>query len=92
LIDPFPLEGVLVMPMVWYNSRIMSLDEITTDTLIEDIVDERPDLVGMLAKLGVVCVKCSDPFWGTIGDYCRIKNMDIDEIIGKISAEMKKEG
>ena len=80
------------MPMVWYNSRIMSLDEITTETLIEDIVDERPDLVGMLAKLGVVCVKCSDPFWGTIGDYCRIKNMDIDETIGKISAEMEKEG
>lgn len=70
----------------------MSINEITPDTLIEDIVSDMPDLVGLLAKLGVVCVKCSDPFWGTIGDYCRIKNMDVDEIIAKINTEMKKEG
>ncbi len=70
----------------------MDLDEITVDTLIEDIVYQRPDLVGMLARLGVVCVKCSDPFWGTIGDYCRMKNMNADEIIEKINNAMRKEG
>ena len=70
----------------------MDLDEITVDTLIEDIVYQRPDLVGMLARLGVVCVKCSDPFWGTFGDYCRMKNMNADEIIEKINNAMRKEG
>jgi len=71
---------------------IMDLDEITVDTLIEDIVYQRPDLVGMLARLGVVCAKCSDPFWGAIGDYCRIKNLDAEKIISQINETMKKEG
>ena len=70
----------------------MEMDEITVDTLIEDIVYQRPDLVGMLARLGVVCVKCTDPFWGTIGDYCHIKNLDTDAIITQINEAMKKEG
>jgi hypothetical protein len=64
------------------------MDEITADTSIEDIVRERPDLVGRLAKLGVVCQKCSDPFWGTLGELCRIKGLDVDEIIRQINESL----
>ena len=64
--------------------------EITGDTYIEDIFRERPDLVGLLAKLGVVCQKCSDPFWGTLGELCRIKGMDADKIIEQLKAADKE--
>ncbi len=62
------------------------MDEITADTMIEDIVTKRPELVGLLARLGVVCVKCSDPYWGTLGEYCESKGMDVAKIIEAIKS------
>ncbi len=68
------------------------MDEITSETYIEDIVRERPELVGLLARLGVVCQKCSDPFWGTLGELCRINGLDVDEIIRQVNTAGKEGG
>ena len=67
-----------------------AMDEVTADTYIEDIVHDRPDLVGFLAKLGLVCQKCSDPFWGTLGELCRIKGLDVEDIISQVNAAKTK--
>ena len=63
-----------------------TVEKINEDTYIEDITRERPDLIGHLAKLGIVCQKCSDPFWGTIGELCRLKNLDVNEILNAINS------
>ena len=76
----------------WESGKIpRAMVEVTADTLIEDIVAKRPDLVGLLAKLGVVCVKCSDPYWGTLGEYCRSKGLEVDSILREINS-LSKEG
>ena len=41
---------------------------ITRETYIEDLVREHPQSVNILMKYGVVCIKCGEPVWGTLGE------------------------
>ncbi len=52
---------------------------ITKDTYIEDMVKEYPQTVTLLMKRGVVCIRCGEPVWGTLGetmDRAKIENQD----------------
>ena len=40
--------------------------EITEKTLIEDLVRECPRAVVILRNLGIRCVQCGEPVWGTL--------------------------
>lgn len=49
--------------------------EITLDSSVEKLVEEYPKAVGWLVERGVICVVCGEPFWGTLGELIRQKNV-----------------
>lgn len=54
---------------------------IGANTFIEDLVNEHPELITPLAEIGIVCVACGEPVWGTLGDLILSKNInDPDEV------------
>lgn len=59
---------------------------ITLETYIEDMVKEHPETVTLLIRRGVVCIKCGEPVWGTLGEAMdRANIVDQDEIINELN-------
>lgn len=66
---------------------------ITKDILIEELVENHPETVQPLQEMGVRCVRCGEPVWGTLEENVRqkgLKNLDeivlhLNSIIGKAS-------
>ena len=60
---------------------------IEPDILIEELVEEYPQLVKPLMEMGIVCLLCGEPAWGTLKDQAEAKNItDIDGIVDKLNA------
>ncbi|MEW6050440.1 MAG: DUF1858 domain-containing protein [Candidatus Zixiibacteriota bacterium] len=53
---------------------------LSRDTLIEDLVQARPDAVGFLIEHGLPCVVCGEPFWGTLAELAQQKNFTDSQI------------
>jgi hypothetical protein len=56
-------------------------------TLIEDLVRNIPDSVGMMMKNGIKCLACGEPVWGTIESTAKEKGLsdpEIDKIVGEL--------
>ena len=53
---------------------------------IEDLVNEYPEVVSPLAEMGIVCIACGEPVWGTLNDLIISKGLDSsEEIIKKLN-------
>ncbi|HEC22528.1 MAG TPA: DUF1858 domain-containing protein [Chloroflexi bacterium] len=67
--------------------------EITADINVEELVVEFPEAIGFLADRGIVCIRCGEPYWGTLRELARTKNLDgqIDEIVRDLQAYLKEE-
>lgn len=63
------------------------MDEITLDTPVEILVSEHPEAAGWLTGKGIVCVRCGEPFWGTLGELMEKKNIKNP---GKILRELNR--
>ena len=62
--------------------------EVTEDTYIEDLVEERPKAVKYLLETDVVCIKCGAPVWETLGallDRHGIKGKERKRMITEIN-------
>lgn len=59
-------------------------NSIHEEMTVEELVDEYPSAVGFLQKEGVVCVKCGEPVWGTLGDTIRRKGLDVQATMAKL--------
>jgi len=60
-------------------------------TPIEDIVTEYPELVKPLMKMGVVCIECGEPVWGTLEDQIKEKGINnIKDTIEQLNKLIKK--
>ena len=60
---------------------------ITKDMLIEDLVEEYPQLVGPLKVEGIVCLACGEPVWGTLEEQAAEKGLtNIDDIVERMNA------
>jgi len=60
---------------------------ITLDMEIEDIVEKYPQTIRPMQEMGVQCMLCGEPVWGTLGE--RIKEKELtneDEIIERLNA------
>jgi len=60
--------------------------DINADLHVEDLVDEYPGAVGFLAERGVVCIRCGEPYWGTLRELAAAKGLGdrIDEIVQEL--------
>ncbi|MFQ6604650.1 MAG: DUF1858 domain-containing protein [Fidelibacterota bacterium] len=59
---------------------------IDSDIYIEDLVRDYPIVVKPLADMGLVCVYCGEPVWGTLGELIASKGVTKQErIIQKLN-------
>jgi len=48
--------------------KCISLEFIKSDMEIEDIVHKYPETIGPMQEMGVQCMLCGEPAWGTLGE------------------------
>ncbi len=64
---------------------------ITEKTIIEDLVEDHPELIVPLREYGIVCIACGEPVWGTLGELLEEKNIsDPEKIIDKMNKIIDK--
>ena len=57
---------------------------------VEELVERHPGAVGFLMDEGIVCMKCGEPVWGTLGELIAGKGMDVPDMIGKLERFLKR--
>jgi len=56
------------------------------EMLIEEIIETYPETVGPLQEMGVRCIRCGEPVWGTLEENVRQKEMNnLDEIVDRLN-------
>lgn len=59
--------------------------EITLDLRVDELVEAHPQAAGFLADRGVVCIVCGEPYWGTLGELMRHKQIaDPDSVLTQL--------
>ena len=61
---------------------------ITGNELVEELVEEYPEIVTLLRDEEIVCIVCGEPAWGTLKELVESKNKNIEEILEKINKEL----
>lgn len=63
----------------------MNLD---ADIDVETLVEQYPQAVGFLAERGIVCIRCGEPYWGTLRELAQTKGLgnQIEEIVHELTA------
>jgi methionine synthase II (cobalamin-independent) len=60
--------------------------QIKADMLIEDIVEQYPETIGPMQEMGVQCILCGEPVWGTLEEKVRDKGLtNLDEILDRLN-------
>ena len=59
---------------------------ITPDIDVEQLVEDYPKAVNFLADRGIVCIRCGEPYWGSLRDLAAVKHLDgqIDQIVDEL--------
>ena len=53
---------------------------------IEDLVNEHPEVIAPLSELGIICIACGEPIWGTMEELVNKKGLNnLDEILEKLN-------
>ncbi len=52
---------------------------------IEKLLEKYPGINAFLLEKGIVCVKCGEPFWGSLEQLIKSKGMDVDEVINHLN-------
>ena len=64
---------------------------IAGNVFIEDLVNDYPEVVSPLAEMGIVCIACGEPVWGTLNELINSKGLDNSvEIIEKLKNIIKE--
>ena len=59
---------------------------VSKDMTIEELVEKYPQTIKPLSEMGVKCIVCGEPIWGTIQENARSKGLtDLDGIILKLN-------
>lgn len=53
---------------------------------VEVLVERHPQAVSFLQKQGIICMKCGEPVWGTIGEAIERKGLEVEDVIAKLEA------
>ena len=63
------------------------------ETLIEEIVEQYPELIRPLREFGVVCIRCGEPIWGTLEQIATEKGIeDVDGIVTAMNRILAEKG
>lgn len=68
---------------------------ISRDIPIDELVQARPDAVGILINHGLPCVVCGEPFWCTLAELARQHGWDdekIDALVAQFNDSHGRQG
>jgi len=54
------------------------------------LIERHPEIVGWLADHDIVCIKCGEPYWGSIGDLIRSKGKDVAALLKELNARLAR--
>ncbi len=58
---------------------------------IEDIVEKYPETIGPMQEMGVQCMVCGEPVWGTLGERIKEKGLsNEEEILSRLNEVVAK--
>lgn len=52
---------------------------------VEDIVEKHPDSVAILTRMGVICIQCGAPIWGTLGEAVEAAGLEVEDVLGELN-------
>jgi hypothetical protein len=52
---------------------------------VEELIERHPGIVGFLMDHDIVCIKCGEPFWGSLGELVRSKGKDVDAVLRELN-------
>jgi len=66
--------------------------KIDKDMTIEEIVEEHPQLIKPMQEMGIQCMVCGEPVWGTLEEKIKEKGMadKMTEIIVQLNSLIDK--
>jgi len=60
--------------------------KIKLNMLIEDIVEQYPETIRPMQEMGVQCMVCGEPVWGTLEEKVKEKGLDnAEEIVRRLN-------
>lgn len=66
---------------------------IDKSVLIEELVQEHPELIAPLKEVGITCIRCGEPIWGTLEEAALEKGLaDIDDIVEMLNRIIDRKG
>jgi len=66
------------------------MDQITKDTAVEDLLNDYPTLTKVFIDLGLPCLVCGNPFWGSIDELARQHNVEVENLVKKLNQAMRE--
>ena len=66
---------------------------ITPDIDVEQLIEDYPKAVNFLADRGIVCIRCGEPYWGSLRDLAAVKHLDgqIMQIVDELREYLAKQ-
>ena len=64
--------------------------EITTDTVIGDILDADPSTAPYFLEMGMHCLGCPASRGESVADACAVHGVNADELVAKLQAHFAK--
>jgi hybrid cluster-associated redox disulfide protein len=60
--------------------------EFTKDSLIGDVLEERPELARFFFEIGMHCLGCPASRSETIEEACQVHGADVEELLEKLNS------
>ncbi len=52
---------------------------------IEEIVEKFPETIGPMQDMGVQCLVCGEPVWGTLEEKVKEKGLPMDTVVERLN-------
>lgn len=62
---------------------------LAADQLVEDALRLHPRLAALLLERGVVCLRCGEPVWGTLGETIARKGLAVEPLLRELELALK---
>jgi hypothetical protein len=66
-----------------YNNAVM--ERIDANTQVEQILTKYPTLSRIFIDLGLPCLVCGEPFWGTIAELGKSHSISIEKLVDRLN-------
>ncbi len=63
--------------------------KVGADTVIEELLEQHPELNRVFVRLGLPCFVCGEPVWGTVADVCRRHRRDPARVLAALNAALE---